>query len=128
MNLIKPLLIVSFLALLIWAFRHRSSVEMRVGLRILAIVMTGLAVASIAEPGLTQRAADAVGVARGTDLLLYGMVVVFAFTAVGAYFRFSELERRLVQVVRKQGITEALLRDGPPGLGTSDPDQPTAGS
>jgi len=112
---IKPVLIVCFLALLAWAFRNRNRVGMRAGIKVVLVLLTAFAVTAIADPGLTQSLAHAVGVADGADLLLYALVVSFACTTMAAYFRFRSLESRLAQVVREQAITDAVVRDGPPG-------------
>ncbi len=116
MNLIKLLLILSFAALFIWAFRNRANVGLRAGVRVFAVVLTMIAIVSILVPNVLQSLADIVGVTRGTDLVLYALVVVFAATTVGTYFRFRELERRLAAVVRADAIRDATLTDGIPGF------------
>ena len=124
MNLIKVLLVFSFIALLAWAFRHRAHVGLRAGMRLAAIALTGAAVASVINPNLPQDAADAVGVTRGTDLVLYLFIVIFSATAIGTYFRFREQDRRLDEVVRSSAIREAVLSQGlPSGTGISVPDR-----
>jgi hypothetical protein len=115
MNLIKILLILSFVFLFVWAFRNRSTVGLRAGVRLFAVVLTGLAVVSILVPNLLQHLADLVGVTRGTDLMLYTLIVVFAATTVGTYFRFREVERRLAEIVRADAIRDATLTHGIPG-------------
>jgi hypothetical protein len=124
MNLIKVLLVFSFVALLAWGFRHRAHVGLRAGMRLAAIALTGAAVASVINPNLPQDAADAVGVTRGTDLVLYLFIVIFIATAIGTYFRFREQDRRLDEVVRSSAIREAVLSQGlPSGTGISLPDR-----
>jgi small membrane protein len=120
MNLIKILLILSFVALFVWAFRNRSRVGLRAGARLFAVVLTAAAIVSILLPNLLQRLADLVGVTRGTDLLLYGLVVVFVSTTVGSYFRFRDLERRLAELVRADAIRDATLTHGVPGQSKAD--------
>lgn len=115
MNAIKPVLIVCFLGLLAWAFRNRNRVGLRAGLKVGAVLLTAFAITAITDPAVTQSMAHALGVADGADLLLYTAVVTFACTTMAGYFRYRTLENRLAQVVRAQAITEAVLRDGPPG-------------
>jgi hypothetical protein len=124
MNLIKVLLILSFIGLFVWAFRNRARVGLRAGARVFAVGLTAVAVISILLPGLLQRLADLVGVTRGTDLLLYVLVVVFVSTTVGSYFRFRELERRMAEVVRADAIRDATLTHGVPGQDTASPAEP----
>ena len=88
---------------------------MRAGIKIAAVTLAVVAVAAVADPSLTQDLANLVGVTRGTDLMLYVLVVVFAFTQAGTYFRFKELEMRFARAVRSQAIAEAIERDGLPG-------------
>lgn len=115
MIVIKPLLVVCFVGLLVWAFRNRARVGMRAGIKVTGVVLTGFAVVAIIDPGVTQALADSVGVARGTDLLLYALVVVFAFTTMAGYFRYRELDNRLAEIVRSQAIAEAIQLEGAPG-------------
>lgn len=117
MSGIKILLVVSFVGLFVWAFRNRARVGLRAGLRVFAVLVTALAIASVLVPDLLQAMADAVGVTRGTDLLLYVLVVLFGATTVGTYFRFRELERRLAEVVRADALRDAILTRGMPGEG-----------
>ena len=116
MTPIKALLIAAILGVLVWAFRHRVRVAMRAGIKIAAVTLAVVAVAAVADPSLTQDLANLVGVTRGTDLMLYVLVVVFAFTQAGTYFRFKELEMRFARAVRSQAIAEAIERDGLPGV------------
>lgn len=69
--------------------------------------LAALAIASIINPNITQHAANMLGVTRGTDLVLYVLIVVFMATSLGMYFRFKELERRLAQIVRANAIRDA---------------------
>ena len=124
MNAIKPVLIVCFLGLLAWGFRNRNRVGLRAGLKMGAVLLTAFAVTSIADQGITQSMAHAVGVADGADLLLYALVVTFACTTMAGYFRYRQLENRLAQVVRTQAIADAVAQDGPPGATASSAEPP----
>lgn len=113
MTAIKIVLVVAIIGMF-WAFRNRSRVGLRAGARLAAIVLAILAVISIIDPTITQRAAEELGVTRGTDLLLYVLVIVFAATSLGFYFRFRELERRLADLARAEAIREAVSVQGMP--------------
>ena len=110
---IKIFLILAIVAMF-WAFRNRSRVGLRAGARVAVILLAVLAAASIIQPSVAQYAAEQVGVTRGTDLLLYLLVIVFAATSLGFYFRFRELERRLTDLTRAQAIREAVSVQGLP--------------
>jgi len=114
MQWIKIPLVVVALLLLVVLFRNRQRVELRAGTRLAAIGLVALAVASIIYPDLTQDAAQFLGVTRGTDLLLYILVVVFVFTTLGLYFRLRETDQRLLRLARALAI-DVAVREGEPG-------------
>jgi hypothetical protein len=115
MSVIKLVLIALALALLLWAFRNRKRVGMRASVRLVIIVLTVLAVVSVADPEITSEVAHKVGVGRGADLLLYLLVIAFGFTSAGLYFRSRDLERKLELVIRQVAIRDAILEGGAPG-------------
>lgn len=114
MQWIKVPLVVTAVLVLVFLFRNRSRVELRAGARLLAFSLFGLAVVSIIVPEVPQRAAEAVGVARGTDLLLYVLVVVYVVTTLGLYFRVRESDQRLRRLAREMAL-ERAEREQPPG-------------
>jgi hypothetical protein len=119
MTLIKVVLILSFLGVTVWAFRNRARVGLRAGTRVLAILLATAAIIAVLQPDIAQKAADFLGVTRGTDLVLYALTVVFVLTGVGTYFRFREVERRLAEVVRASAIRDSILALGMPGADAS---------
>ena len=114
MSLIKPILVAGILGVLFWAFRHRSRVGIRAGIKVLAIALTASAIAAVIYPNITQQLANLVGVTRGTDLVLYTLVIVFGFAQAGTYFRFRALEIRMARLVRMKAIQDAVRADGMP--------------
>ena len=114
MTLIKPILVLAFLGLLLWGFRHRSSVGIKAGIKMVAVGLTGFAIAAVVYPHITQRMADLVGVTRGTDLVLYTLVIVFGFAQAGTYLRFRTLEVRMARIVRMKAIQDAVREGGLP--------------
>ena len=115
MTLIKPILVLGFLALLLWGFRNRSKVGIRAGIKVLGIGLTAVAIAAVVYPNITQRLADLVGVTRGTDLVLYTLVIVFGFAQAGTYFKFRAMEVRVAEMVRTRAIQDSIRDEGPPG-------------
>jgi len=128
---IKVLLIASSLLVLVVLFRQRKRVVMRAGTRLAAVVLFLLAVVSIAIPDIPQAVAERVGVVRGTDLLLYVLVVVFALSTLGLYFRLRETDQQVHQLARAWAIQEALRREeqhatrGGAATGSADPGSET---
>jgi hypothetical protein len=113
--MIKVILVVLILVVLVWGLRHRDDVGLRAGRRLAALLLAGFAIVAVLAPELTTRIAHAVGIGRGTDLLLYGLVVTFVFTTAGLYFRCRDIERRLVEVSRVVALRDALATGGQPG-------------
>ncbi|MGN6753748.1 MAG: DUF2304 domain-containing protein [Intrasporangium sp.] len=114
MQWIKLPLVIAAVLILLMVFRYRQRVELRAGSRILALALGVVAVVSIINPAIPQALANALGVSRGTDLMLYALIVVFALTTLGLYFRVRETDHHLRQLVRSIAIDEAIRKDGPP--------------
>ena len=68
------------------------------------------AAAAIYNPHLTSMAAGAVGITRGTDLVLYVFVLAFLAVSFTFYARSLRLERQLTDVIRHVAIQEARKR------------------
>ena len=83
----------------------------------MALILTAAAIVSVLQPSITQEVANVLGVTRGTDLILYGFIVVLVLTSVGTYFRFRENEQRIAKLVRANAIRDAILSQGMPGNG-----------
>lgn len=112
--MIKIVLIAGVLCLCMWAFRNRKRVGMRASARLAVLGLAAIAIASVIDPGITTAVAHRLGVDRGTDLVLYLLVIAFAFTAAGLYFRSRDLERKLDLLVRHTALRDAVETDGPP--------------
>ncbi len=122
--MIESILVGLILIALVWGLRHRDDVGLRAGRRLAALALAGFAIVAVLAPAFTTRLAHLVGIGRGTDLLLYALVMTFVFTTAGLYFRCRDIERRLVEVTRAVAIREALAAGGPPGSGKPGPPSP----
>jgi hypothetical protein len=101
----------------------RTQAARRLGL----LLFAGLAVWSILFPSVVTLIAKAVGVGRGTDMVLYALVVAFLSFTVTTYVRFREFEARYTKMARRLALDEA----GPPQAAASEVEQqeePYAGS
>jgi len=114
---IKVFLVLSVLGLLVWSIRNRHRVGLRAGARLVTAVVALLAVVSVIQPDLTQWAAEEVGVTRGTDLVLYVALVVFAATAVAQHLRTRDLDERFTALVRQLAVRDAEPPTRPGDLG-----------
>jgi small membrane protein len=70
-----------------------------------------LGIVAVLFPGLVSHAANAVGVGRGTDLVLYALCVAFLFVTIAQNLRITELHDRSVELARRQALLEAELHD-----------------
>jgi hypothetical protein len=84
---------------------------MRRSMALGAIVLGAVAVLF---PALVTEVANAVGVGRGTDLLLYVLCVTFLLVTIAQNTRMSQLRDRMVELARKQALLEAELHDREP--------------
>lgn len=66
-------------------------------------------VAAVMAPDLVSRVANLMGVGRGTDLVLYVLVVAFLFSSIAQRQRLRSVEERLTAVVRSQALLESNL-------------------
>ena len=90
------------------------------------MVFAAFAVWSILFPQVWNQIARFVGVGRGTDMVLYALVVAFLSFTLTTYLRFRDLETRYTKLARRLALDEA----GPPrpALGVPDQqEQPNAG-
>ena len=108
---IKLLLLLAFSALAVTAARLGPSPRHLAVRRLLATGLLLVSGLSVLFPDLVTAVAHLVGVGRGTDLVLYVLVVVSAVTWLGMYRRVSDLEARLTRLVRSHAIAAPLHPD-----------------
>lgn len=104
---IQVLLIVVVLVVGALLVRSTAGARHQAVRRLLLGVLVALAVASILAPGSVTSVANAVGVGRGTDLLLYGLVIAFLGFVVSSYRRSRHLEETVTQLARRLALDEA---------------------
>lgn len=75
--------------------------------RILMILFVLAAILSVLFPQWLTWAASLIGVGRGTDLLLYALVLMFLTFVYTQYRRNNALQRQLTLLARKIALVEA---------------------
>jgi hypothetical protein len=110
--IIKWLLIPALVAAVFLSLRARSSLRGQARRKIFAGITVVAGVVAVMFPDLLQAAADAVGVTRGTDLMLYGLALAFIYQVGSTSVRFREQEARLVLLAREVALTDAESRLG----------------
>ena len=77
----------------------------RLGILLFAVA----AVVVVIFPGITTTVARFVGVGRGADLLLYGLVIVVLYNMLMQAKQRNAAERRLTKLAREVAITHTVL-------------------
>ncbi|MCV7400308.1 DUF2304 domain-containing protein [Mycobacterium fragae] len=107
MNWIQILLIASIVALLVYLLRSRRSAQSRAWVKVGYVVFVLAGVYAVLRPNDTTVVAHWVGVDRGTDLMLYALIIAFVFTTLSAYMRFKDLELRYARLARAIALQSA---------------------
>ncbi|MGL4305200.1 MAG: DUF2304 domain-containing protein [Mycobacteriaceae bacterium] len=100
MHWIQALLIIAVLALLLYLLSSRGTAKARAGVKIGFVVFVVLGIYAILRPDDTTRLAHWLGVDRGTDLMLYALIIAFGFTTISTYLRFKDIELRYARLAR----------------------------
>jgi hypothetical protein len=79
--------------------------------RILLAAFAVIAAFSVFFPGVLTRAANILGIGRGTDLVLYGLIVCFLIFMASTFQRARQLEGRLTKLARRIALDEAPRPD-----------------
>ena len=107
MNWIQGLLITSIIALLVYLLRSRRNAQSRAWVKVGYLVFVMAAVYAVLRPNDTTVVAHWVGVDRGTDLMLYALIIAFSFTTLSTYLRFKDLELRYARLARAVALEGA---------------------
>lgn len=98
--MIKILLISGIIGVVIFAVRGGSAGVSLAARRICGVIFTAVAAISILFPQIVTWLANQVNVKRGTDLVLYVLVVVFLYVTIGLHQKIHRLETRLTELTR----------------------------
>ena len=107
MNWIQGLLITSIIALLAYLLRSRRNAQSRAWVKVGYLVFVMAAVYAVLRPNDTTVVAHWLGVDRGTDLMLYALIIAFSFTTLSTYLRFKDLELRYARLARAVALEGA---------------------
>lgn len=105
--LIKLVLIIGVLIVAVLLIRSTSNTKNVAMRRLLLVVFVIIALISILFPEITTRVAQFLGVGRGTDLILYLLVISFLSYAVVSYRRMNLFENRITDLARELAITRS---------------------
>src|SRR5450756_191038 len=117
--LIQLVLIVVVVLIAVRLLRDRGARTQAVR-RLGLLLFAAFAVWSILFPSVWNQIAKVVGVGRGTDMVLYALVVAFLSFTLTTYVRFREFEARYTKLARRLALDEA----DPPQPAHTEPEQP----
>ena len=98
--LIQTLLLLAVLGLALYFLSNRKKARAKAGVKIGFVLFIILSVWTVLRPDDLTVVARWLGVSRGTDLLLYMLVVGFVFTTMSTYMRLREQELRYARLAR----------------------------
>lgn len=110
MNLFQLLAIGSLVAVMFVELARLGQGRLTVGGWLMRNSIWLAALVAIARPLLLQSLANLLGIGRGTDVLLYGLVFVFLGTSFFLYSRTVVLQRQVTELIRRYALDNAQKR------------------
>ncbi|AKK04086.1 DUF2304 domain-containing protein [Corynebacterium epidermidicanis] len=107
-TLIQLLLLVATAFLVVYFLGNRRKARAKAGVKLGFVVFVIACIWAVLRPDDLTIVANWVGVSRGTDLLLYALVVAFMFTTLSSYVRFREQELRYARLARAIALKNAV--------------------
>ncbi len=74
-----------------------------------------IAIGMIANPGVSTRIAQSVGIGRGVDFVTYSLLVAFLWAHYQHYLRYKRVENEVTLLVRELAIAQAARPAARPG-------------
>ncbi|MBF9335632.1 DUF2304 domain-containing protein [Microbacterium lacticum] len=108
---IKTLLIGAFVIIALILLRPGGSARTQAIRTITLLVLLAAAVYAVLFPGVINELAQAVGVGRGTDLLLYAFIIVFIANALTAVRKRRAQDTQITKLARQIALRNAEYPD-----------------
>ena len=106
--MIKVLLLLAGAVLVAFFVANRRKARAKAGVKIGFVLFVVFMVYAVLRPDDLTWVANRLGVQRGTDLVLYALVMGFAFVTVSTYVRFREQELRYARLARTIALADAV--------------------
>ncbi|MGH4009218.1 MAG: DUF2304 domain-containing protein [Pseudonocardiaceae bacterium] len=114
--IVQIILVLAALGALVYFVRRAHNVRLRASKRIAFFAFIVVNVYAVLRPDDTTWLAQQIGVGRGTDLLLYLLVVAFVFGMLNTYLRQREISNHLTDLARTVALRDAELANRDRGL------------
>ena len=105
--LIQAVLILAVAAVGWMMLRTPAGARHQAGRRLATLAFVAFAIVAIVVPSVVARIAHMVGVGRGTDLLLYVLVVAFLAQILSSFRRNGARERQITHLARRIALDNA---------------------
>ena len=102
-------LVLAALGALAYFVRRAHNVRIRASKRIAFFAFIVANIYAVLRPNDTTWVAQQVGVGRGTDLVVYLLVVAFVFGMLNTYLRQREISNHLTDLARSVALRDAEL-------------------
>ena len=106
--MIQVLLILAAILLAVYFFTNRRKANAKAWVKIGFVGLILAAVWAILRPDDVTVLANWLGVDRGTDLMLYVLIMAFFFTTLSTWTRFREQELRYARLARAVALQNAV--------------------
>ena len=106
--MIKVLLLLAGAVLVVFFLANRRKARAKAGVKIGFVLFVVFMVYAVIRPDDLTVVTNSLGVQRGTDLVLYALVMGFAFVTVSTYVRFREQELRYARLARTIALNNAV--------------------
>lgn len=107
-TIVQALLLATTILLVLYFLTNRRKARAKAGVKLGFVLLVLLAIWAVLRPDDVTVVAQAVGVARGTDLMLYVLIMAFGFTTLSTWIRFREQELRYAQLARAIALQNAV--------------------
>ncbi len=111
-TIIQFLLLLAVAGLAFFFLSNRRKARAKAGVKIGFVIFVLVSTWAVLRPDDLTIVARWMGVDRGTDLLLYLLVVAFMFTTLSTYVRFREQELRYARLARAVALGNAVKPEG----------------
>ncbi|MQA15647.1 MAG: DUF2304 family protein [Pseudonocardiaceae bacterium] len=114
--MVQVILILAAVGALAYFVRRQHNIRVRASKRIAFFLFIALNIYAVLLPQHVTWVAQQLGIGRGTDLVVYLLVVAFVFGMLNTYLRQREISDHLTDLARTMAIREAELDNRRRGL------------
>ncbi|AKK04618.1 MAG: DUF2304 domain-containing protein [Corynebacterium sp.] len=107
-TIVQLLLLITTLLLVLYFLTNRRKARAKAGVKLGFVVLVILAIWAVLRPDDVTVIANTIGVDRGTDLMLYVLIMAFGFTTLSTWIRFREQELRYARLARAIALQNAI--------------------